>query len=246
MHKFNVFTSYHSDIGSKRSENQDAIFLRVCTSDHDVFGIAVVSDGVSALVNSAKASQYVVTQLDAMFEKIRLGFIEIENVLLEIHETLRKQSLTMGTTLSCIVFTAFTYRFFQVGDSRIYQLHKNVKQLTTDQTLAQYKLDHHKIDKLQFHNSHEHHILTQCFGYSAHLQMVQGTGTYANKDVFLLCSDGVYHCLSKDVLKHYMKLFQVHKKKDLATDLVKRAIALGEQDNSSAVMFMVETQCGTY
>lgn len=238
--------SIYSDAGNVKLENQDAYILRVAKKQEHILGMAAVCDGVSSVDDGAYASHFIIHGLERMFDEMKTAHVDIKAKLMKLHHELyaygKRKHQTYGTTLSLFVFLDDAYQYAQVGDSRIYLYQKDLLQLTNDQTLAKQKFDAQTISLSEYRLSNERHILTQCIGISNQLQIVEGQGSWKSKDAILLCSDGIHNLISKRELTHTMKEFLHTENYDGAEALGELALALGEQDNMTALMFTRESQ----
>ena len=129
-----------------------------------------------------------------------------------------------------------SYHILQVGDSRIYLYQDILRQLSVDQTLAQQKYNNQTISLEQLYESDERHILTQCIGITKRLSIVEDSGTWDKQDGVLVCSDGISNRLSISMLNEHMRLF-LNEGSDEARQLGEEALALGEQDNLTAILY---------
>ena len=233
--------AFYSTAGRVKPINEDAALLRIASCAHNVRGMLAVCDGVSSLSDSAQASRFVIASLNELFEKWKMQSIRPQKELMLIHKMLydkgRKDHHPYGTTCSLFMFEDDTYHIFQIGDSRIYLMREKLSLLTVDQTLARMKYDQQTISLEAYCHSHERHVLTQCLGVSMPLQIAQSQGQWQSCDAVLICSDGISNRLRKEVLQEHMKRF-IHKEGgDSAFILAKAAMAAGERDNLSAVLF---------
>ncbi|NBJ64603.1 serine/threonine-protein phosphatase [bacterium c-19] len=235
--------SYYSDCGNFKKRNEDAYELHVAASSERMHGMLAVCDGVSTSDDGSYASRFVIAQLHELFAKRNNQAIDWKAEIYRIHDALCAAGLRRrkryGTTLSLFYFEDDNYHFLQVGDSRIYLYRHSLYQLSIDQTLAQQKYQNQTISLEEYRRSDEHHILTQCIGITKQLQLAEGHGSWRTEDGVLVCSDGISNLLSLSMLNEHMKLF-LAEGSDEAKKLAEEALAYGEKDNLTALMFSRE------
>lgn len=233
--------SFYSSAGRIKKVNEDAALLQVAFCGGSLRGMAAVCDGVSSLSHSARSSRLVIACLHRLFEKWKQQPIQPRQELMDIHQLLyekgQRDHRTYGTTCSLFLFEDDAYQILQVGDSRIYVLQDELQLLTVDQTLARMKYDQRIITYEEYCRSDERHILTQCLGVSKPLNIQYRQGTWRRQDAILVCSDGISNALAAEVLQHHLELFVHEQRHDQAKRLAQKAMAAGERDNLSAVMF---------
>lgn len=233
--------SIYSTAGTVKKENQDAYLLRVARKQEHVLGMAAICDGVSSVDDGAYASHFVVKSLETLFDQLKHHDVDISEEVMKIHQALIKQGkrkhVSYGTTCSLFLFYDDTYRYVQIGDSRIYLYTNTLQQLTSDQTLARQKYDMKTISLEEYHLSNERHVLTQCMGITKELHMVSGSGIWKEDHGILLCSDGLYNLVPHQELVHMMDAFLHEECVEPAKELAMIAMELGEQDNVSAMTY---------
>lgn len=232
--------SIYSNKGSRKQKNEDAYELHIASMKDRLRGMAAVCDGVSSCDDGKYAAHFVISRLHELFERWKCGSVDWRNEILHIHRDLYQKGIKerkrYGTTLSLFTFEDDAYHFVQIGDSRIYLYQRELRQLSVDQTLAQQKYCNHTISLEQLEESNERHILTQCIGITRQLQPIENSGQWHMEDGVLVCSDGISNLLSKSMLNEHMRLF-LKSGSDEARYMAEEALALGEQDNLSALLF---------
>lgn len=232
--------SFYSDCGSVKKRNEDAYELHIAACGNRLRGMIAVCDGVSTADDGQYASHFVIERLHHLFKLWNQREIDWRKAVYHIHEDLRKEGAKrhkrFGTTLSLFYFDDDNYWFLQVGDSRIYLYQNTLFQLSVDQTLAQQKYQNQTISPEEYQRSNERHIITQCIGITRQLQPQEGSGKWQTADGVLVCSDGISNLLSLSMLNEHMKLF-LQEGSDEAKYMAEEALALGERDNLSAILF---------
>ncbi len=233
--------SFYSTAGRIKAVNEDALLLQVAICGSSVRGMVAVCDGVSSLSNSSRTSAFVIRQLHILFERWKKHSIQPQCELLKIHRQLyekgQRDHRRYGTTCSLFLFEDDAYDIYHIGDSRIYLMQDKLSLLTVDQTLAQMKYDRRIISFAEYTHSDERHVLTQCLGISTPLQMVHFQGKWNESDAVFVCSDGISNALDEAILQEYVRRFLHAKQQGQAKAMAHKAMAKGERDNLSAVLF---------
>ncbi|MBN4075328.1 MAG: hypothetical protein COA71_08150 [SAR86 cluster bacterium] len=189
-----------TDTGLVRSTNEDFyLFSRD-------YRIIIIADGVGGYDYGEVASRIAAESAYALLENefdednkltvedpIKLlnkavVFANQKVIDMKVQKTSHQQ---MGTTLTCIYLDDNFVYFSYIGDSRVYHIDSEagqIRQLSTDHTLSQNKLDRNLHPDL---HAHANHVLTRMIGGSNSIN--PGFGKYALKkgDMILACTDGL-------------------------------------------------------
>ena len=144
--------TYNTDIGIRKSTNQDSVALRIIDTPEGQVAFAIVCDGMGGLAKGELASKEVITSfcrwfdeefttqvLEGSFTALRLrddwnSIIQTENRLLGIYGS--DNNIMLGTTVSAMLMFKDEFYIVHVGDSRVYELTDSVRILTKDQTFV--------------------------------------------------------------------------------------------------------------
>jgi protein phosphatase len=141
----------------------------------------------------------------------------------------------MGTTLVCILVLERQMIMAHVGDSRCYRLRKGtLKQLTDDHSLvaSQVKSGHLTADEAR--EATHKNIITRAIGTSEHVKPDVVVVPLEDRDLFLLCSDGLTDMITdEDITK---LLTTGRSLEERAQTLVAVANDRGGRDNITAVL----------
>lgn len=223
-----------SDIGVSRKDNQDNYWSALLEINGKECGVICVCDGMGGLNNGGIASRIVVELVrdcikeGCPFEDI--GYV-ISNANSIIYEIGKKEEKPMGTTCTVLKLCDGGYKIFHVGDSRCYKLdaRDNCKLLTTDHSaLNKYNITKEKDEKLwrKYKN-----LLTRCVGIKADVSVDFYEGTYQDGDMFLVCSDGMWHYFDEHIM--------VREKLLNLPELIKSCMSCGETDNITGSLLIV-------
>lgn len=239
--------------GAVRKNNQDSILL---TSDGE-YGIFLVADGVGGLYDGEKASALVrdtfmhwwyknmadigQMHMDEIKESIEQEMIQLnDNMYLE--SSINVQSASTAVVLMII---KDRYLLINVGDSRCYKIQtyvgkEKVLLLTKDDVWENLP------DNINYNKEYiEHHKnfgkLTQAFGAMRFISPAISVGEIKNKDLFFLCSDGIYKICEEEVF--YSELEQAALENCTINDTLNRLeeciLRNGSRDNYSAIIIKI-------
>jgi protein phosphatase len=186
-----------SDIGLKRSNNEDAFILKPET------GIAAVADGMGGAAAGEIASRiFTETAMEVfstpdsssgqgLFESIQQTFrMANERILNHVKSNPSHQG--MGCTAELIAFSNESYILGHVGDSRTYLWRQErLKQLTRDHSLVQEQVDQGLITPEDARRHSLRNVILRAVGISETLAVDFIRGKCQPGDIFLLCSDGL-------------------------------------------------------
>ena len=187
-----------TDIGRKREVNQDYVFA----TDQPIGNIPnllIVADGMGGHKAGDFASKYttesVVESLkqstvsgpQAMFEeaisKANTEIIELEasDVNLE----------GMGTTLVVATVIEHTLYFANVGDSRLYVIGDEIKQLSKDHSLVEEMVRLGGINEDEAKHHPDKNIITRAIGAKLDVEIDFFEYRIVEGDIILMCTDGL-------------------------------------------------------
>lgn len=107
----------------------------------------------------------------------------------------------MGTTCTVILCQNGKYKIYHVGDSRCYRITQegNITQLTEDHSAIR-KFNITKESNPELYKKYRNK-LTRCIGVKPEVALDYIEGSYTEGDVFLVCSDGLWHNVDFDALQ---------------------------------------------
>lgn len=141
----------------------------------------------------------------------------------------------MGTTLVCVLVLERQMVLAHVGDSRCYRLRKGaLKQLTDDHSLVASQVKSGHLTAAEAREASHKNIITRAIGTSEHVKPDVVVVPVENKDVFLLCSDGLTDMVTDEDLAKVIGTNQPLEAR--ARELVALANERGGRDNITAVL----------
>lgn len=241
--------SANSVIG-KRDINQDSVLVKHATYGKKEILLAIVCDGVGGLYRGELASGTVIKRFNKWFEQILPIELEALNlnrikdewiqILKEINIDLleygRKINKKLGTTFTGALFIDNQYIFVHVGDTRLYYIGSNIRQLTKDDTIASKEIEAGLLTYEQSIFDKRNHALFQCIGSSQNI-IYQADCLNVEKGIYLLCSDGFRNRLStKEIFENIYSIKYKKNLKKFNEDMIDLLIKRGEKDNISVII----------
>lgn len=230
-----------TDIGKKRKVNQDYVY----TSEKPIGNLPnlfVVADGMGGHNAGDFASRLTVETLIAeigtSFEK---NPVKILGKAIEIaNDVIRKKASEvpdmegMGTTLVAATCLGRYLHVANVGDSRLYVVGKEIRQITRDHSLVEEMVRIGTITHAEARNHPDKNIITRAIGAAAEVEPDFFTVELEEGDVVLMCSDGLTNMLEDEEIR--MILNSGRDIVEQAQALVDAANVNGGRDNISVVL----------
>ena len=250
----NFISHVSTDIGIKKSVNQDSALIMEAKTDCDNVLFCVLCDGMGGLANGEMASATVITAFQKWFEtefasmlysgfsskQLEKRWSEIvfeQNV--KIMSFARTLGSNMGTTAVVMLISGGTYYVMNIGDSRAY-VHTGGKliQITVDQTFVNREIKRGNMTPEQARSDPRRNVLLQCVGASQFIEPDFFIGNAAKNDVFMLCSDGFRHEITYDELQEAFSPDNFSGEEDMKKtelELIDRNKARMENDNITVI-----------
>lgn len=250
----NYIISANTDVGIVKKTNQDSLTVKVINTKQGKMVLAVLCDGMGGLAKGEVASASVIHAFDRWTQEqlpslcetkiedavIKNQWVQIvtdQNNKIKMYGS--RQGIRLGTTVVAILITQDRYFIMNVGDSRAYEIDKEVIQLTADQTFVarEIALDH--MTEEEANQDSRRNVLLQCVGASDEVYPDFVFGDTKINAVYMLCSDGFRHEITTQEMFTKLKpdILLNHAMMDKNTqeliELNKRRI---EQDNISVIL----------
>lgn len=202
-----------TDVGIVKKTNQDSVCLKIADTERmGQIVMAVICDGMGGLEKGELASATVIRTLSHWFESElpkRLTSYNWRELTIEWDRMIKEQNYrileygkriktNLGTTLSALLIIEDRYMIAHVGDSRVYEISNSVKQLTEDQTFVAREIKRGNMTPEQAAADSRRNMLLQCVGASKTVAPDILLGDVKPDTVYMLCSDGFRHVLSKE------------------------------------------------
>ena len=227
--------------GKVRSENQDTIFH----SDEPVGqldNLYIVADGMGGHKAGDFASKYAVQVLE---EHVRnhsgMGpELIITDAVREANRKIVEKAKQdtglegMGTTLVVATIIEHTLFFANVGDSRLYLIRDEIKQLSKDHSLVEEMVRLGGINEEEAKHHPDKNIITRAIGAKDDVEVDFFEYRLQKGDIILMCTDGLTNMVDDD------EIFRIVKGGrdvvETAMQLVEKANENGGKDNIGIVL----------
>lgn len=244
-----VAHSASSDVGRVRQVNEDSFLAEA--------PVYLVADGMGGHARGDAASRAV---LETFRRHIEFGRPSTpEQVLDAIHtanEAVRELSdegeegtAVAGTTLAGVALVdagasdGLRWMVFNIGDSRVYTWDgRRLKQLSVDHSAVQELVDAGVIRAVDAERHPERNVITRALGADDVVEPDIWLLPAAERQVFLICSDGLTKELDDHAIADVLAAGGGHAQ-GLAGELVDEALARGGRDNVTVVV--VEAESGS-
>ena len=144
----------------------------------------------------------------------------------------------MGSTLTAAVVFQETVYVAHVGDSRLYRIRDDqIHQVTEDHTKVQEMVSKNILTPEEARNHPQKNIITRCVGRRKRIKIDVFTPEYLEKDIFLICSDGLNDMLTDEEMERIV--MDSDSLEAAANQLVDDANLRGGKDNITVVLFQV-------
>ena len=234
-------SSGKTDTGNKRNNNQDSIFF----SDQPIGplpNLYIVADGMGGHKAGDQASKMAIditvdfvknSTLENPIAVLKRAMIYANN---EIYKAASKDpALTgMGTTMVVAVAQEGKLYVANVGDSRLYVVNSEIKQITMDHSLVEELIRKGELERKRGRNHPEKNIITKAMGSKEEVIPDFFEIDINSEDKYLLCSDGLSNMVEDDEIRDIV--VDNYKLEDIAQALVDRANYYGGSDNISVVV----------
>lgn len=244
-----------TDVGIRKETNQDSILVKHASCVVGEVLMAVVCDGMGGLSKGEVASAAVVREFSDWFDhelpkelvSVDMDVIGgkwelmLKDLNVKILEYGKRIGSNLGTTFSGILFIGNQYVVAHVGDSRIYYIGGQIRQLTKDQTVIAKEIEQGRMTAEQAEKDARRNMLLQCVGSSKTVnpQIIHGQ---IEEGFYLLCSDGFRHKITSEEILSYLNPAKMKDKKTIAKNiryLIDQDKKRNEIDNISAVLIKV-------
>ncbi len=235
-----------TNIGLSRTENQDRVRTAMLRDD---ICFAVICDGMGGQNAGSEASERAV---NVVFERITKVFRpdysgnSIRNLLISSVTTANSvvydmsvSSMDMkGMGTTCVAALIFGNRLYavNVGDSRLYLINHEIRQLTKDHTVVMKMYENGEITKEQLKNHPQRNYITKAVGVSDRVAPDYFEAELTENSAILLCTDGLSnYCDEADMFN----IIKRSEPKDVPSQLIKRALENGGGDNITAALMKI-------
>ena len=234
-----------TDIGEKRRINQDYAFCEV-NPVGNLPNLFIVADGMGGHNAGDYASRFCV---EFFVEHIKNSketspIVLIEEAIKDTNEKLYEKSKQqieyegMGTTF--VVATIYDKEMYvaNIGDSRLYVISRDIRQVTEDHSLVQEMINNGDLDKDEAKVHPNKNIITRALGANETAQPDFFEVELEEEDIVLMCSDGLTNMLNDETIARIIRE-NADDPKIAAENLVRQANKNGGKDNIAVIIVKV-------
>jgi protein phosphatase len=239
-----------SDLGMRRSNNQDALAVMV-TNDAATWAtrghLLMVADGMGAHAAGELASKLAVDNIPHTYMKLRDLYppAALRQAIRDANAAIHAKGQSsigfqgMGTTCSVLVLLPQGALVAHIGDSRVYRLRgQMLEQLTFDHSLVWEMAAAGQMAEQDVPSYIPKNVITRSLGPHATVHVdLEGPYSAAPGDTFLICSDGLSGPISDEELG---ALLQCLSPEEAAASLVDLANLRGGPDNISLIVAQID------
>ena len=230
-----------TDVGMVREVNEDTVFVSN-TPIGNLPNLLVVADGMGGHKAGDYASQCAVDIVKGRIAGTTENNPEvmIKDAIAEANRTLLEKAKSdtrlrgMGTTLVVATVIDKTLYFANVGDSRLYLLNRDIKQLSRDHSLVQEMVRLGGINEEEAKNHPDKNIITRAVGAKEKLEVDFYEYRLKRGDTILMCTDGLSNLVEDEDIFRIVK--STRDVVEAVEKLIERAKENGGKDNIGVVV----------
>ena len=230
-----------TEIGRKRKLNQDFVY----SSDEPVGNLPnvyIVADGMGGHQAGDYASkctvETMVREIRGCFEKspIRILSKAIRIANDQVRKKAREDEslLGMGTTVVAATCLGKYLQVANVGDSRLYIINDEVRQITRDHSLVEEMVRMGGIDREAARNHPDKNIITRAIGARDTIEIDFFHEELKSGDIVLMCSDGLTNMLEDEEIGRILRSQGTIEER--AEELIEAANQNGGRDNIAVIV----------
>ena len=230
-----------TDIGRKREINRDYVFATDETIGN-LPNLLVVADGMGGHRAGDFASRFTVEVLAEEVQNSKETHPEqiLGNAIQTANERLMEEAAKdsrlegMGTTLVAATILDHVLYFANVGDSRLYLINKEIRQLSKDHSMVEEMVRLGGLTEEEAKHHPDKNIITRAMGVKDKVEPDFFEYRLKGGDTILMCSDGLTNMVDDD------EIFQIVKSArdivEAVETLIQRANENGGSDNIGIVL----------
>jgi len=230
-----------TDIGRKRKLNQDFVY----SSDETVGNLKnvyIVADGMGGHQAGDYASkctvETMVREIRGCFEqspiRILSRAIRIANDQVRRKAREDESLYGMGTTVVAATVLGKYLQVANVGDSRLYIINEEVRQITRDHSLVEEMVRMGGLDREAARNHPDKNIITRAIGARDTIEIDFFHEELKSGDLILMCSDGLTNMLEDEEIGRILKTPGTIEER--AERLIDAANQNGGRDNIAVIL----------
>ena len=233
-----------TDIGIKRTMNQDSLYC----SENPVGSfqnLFIVADGMGGHKAGDYASKLCIEQMVSSISdsKSKTPVTVLEEAVTRANKAVYEASQEkqeyegMGTTMVAGTLLGNTLYVANIGDSRLYLLRGQLKQITKDHSLVEEMVKIGNITESEARIHPQKNIITRALGIDEAVEADFFEIQVQADDIILLCSDGLTNMVEDEEMEYTIRHSATLE--EAGNALVRKANENGGNDNITAVLVEV-------
>ena len=230
-----------TDIGQKRSSNQDYVF----SSEQPIGNLPnlfIVADGMGGHKAGDYASRYTVETLEKLIRESTLSepaaiiesAVKQANTMLLEEANHHEEMKGMGTTLVICTIHDNVLTVANVGDSRLYLINDKIRQLSKDHSLVEEMVRLGGIKAEEARNHPDKNIITRAIGVKEDVEPDIYEYRLKKGDIILMCTDGLSNMVEDEDMFNIVK--GSRDVVEAVQMLIEKANSNGGRDNIGVVL----------
>lgn len=231
-----------TDVGQKRKLNEDAMY----TSENPVGNLPnlfIVADGMGGHNAGEYASSYAVKVVVDTVSDIKIDIEPVsifEKAIQKANDIVLKRAAEdetksgMGTTIVTATIVGNKLYVANVGDSRLYTVGSQIRQITRDHSLVEDLVRLGEVDKEDAKDHPDKNIITRAIGANRNLVVDFFEVELDREDYVLICSDGLTNMVEDNEIRNI--IMGQRDIAEMAERLVETANRNGGKDNITVVV----------
>ncbi len=230
-----------TDIGLQRSVNQDYIFSSL-EAVGKLANLFIVADGMGGHKAGDVASRYTVENFVELVSNAKDNDVItiISDAIAKVNEGLYEKAGSdedyagMGTTLVVATISDGVLKVANVGDSRLYIVRDDIKQITRDHSYVEELVSSGKIDRMEARVHENKNVITRAIGGLEQVEAEMFYVEVSKGDKIVMCSDGLSNMVEDgDIMKVVKDSTDLQ---EACETLIKMANDNGGKDNISVII----------
>ncbi len=229
-----------TDVGRTRQVNQDSVFASQ-TPVGKLNNLFIIADGMGGHKAGDTASKCAVEAVvdtvqnsdgSSVFGILAKAVNNANAKVVEVAATSQDYS-GMGTTLVVATIDQGMLSVANVGDSRLYLVGSEIRQITRDHSLVEEMVSLGELERSQARTHTNKNIITRAIGADCEVMADFFEVQINPEDKFVMCSDGLSNMVEDDTIRQVVKNFSCEEAVGMLVDMANEN---GGKDNISVII----------
>ena len=233
-----------TDIGSKRTMNQDSVYCNE-NSVGSFQNLFIVADGMGGHKAGDYASRLCVEKMVSAVEQSKsiTPVTILEEAVTEANKGVLEEAKAnaeyegMGTTMVACTLQEDTLYIANIGDSRLYIINDDIKQITKDHSWVEEMVKKGELTESQARIHPQKNIITRALGIDEVVHADYFEIDVKPDDKILMCSDGLTNMVEDEDIEYIIRHSSSIEK--AVENLVEKANENGGKDNITVILVQI-------